>query len=98
MKYGDMVASFQRAPKVFITMLLNQTFLNVVKPCIMYYNDFSTNICTRVKEKLRDDYQRPPLPKELGQDSQSPTSCTDVLFASQTGTHAHNSSELKLRM
>ena len=93
-----MASSFQRAPKVFTSMLLNWTSLNIVKPCIMYYNDFLTNICSRVKEKLRDDYQRPPLPKELGQDSQSPVSCTDVLFTSQTGTHAHNSSKLKLRM
>jgi len=82
MKYGDMASSFQRAPKVFTSKLLSRTFLNVVKPCIMYCNDFSTNICTRVKEKLRDDYQRPPLPKEVGQDSQSPDSYTDVLFTS----------------
>ena len=61
----------------------------------MCSSDFLTNICTRVKG---DDYQRPLLPKELGQDSQSPASCTDVLFTSQAGTHAYNSSKLKLRM
>ena len=101
MKYGDMASSFQRAPKVFTNIiLLNHTFLKVVKSHIMYSTDFYTNICTRVRRgKLRDDYQRPMLPKEPGQDSQSPASPTDRLFTLQTGAHAHNSSsKLKLRI